>query len=54
MATNNFYPKNEASQITWLKNYAAKLPEYGARCDISGDEIASSLKDIAYQIWLLE
>ena len=54
MATNNFYPKNEALQITWLKNYTAKLPEYGARCDISGDEITSSLKDTAYQLWLLE
>lgn len=54
MATNSFYPKNETLKINWLKNYAAKLPEYGVRCDISGDDITSSLKDTTYQLWLLE
>ena len=54
MAVNSFFPSNEADQIAWLTNYAAKLPVNGAICDISGDEITRTQTDITYQLWLLK
>ena len=54
MTANSFFPSNEADQIVWLSNYAAKLPVNGSVCDIGGDEITHTLADIAYHIWLLK
>ena len=54
MTANSFYPSNEADQIVWLSNYAAKLPANGSVCDISDDEITRTQTEITYQIWLLK
>ena len=54
MTANSFFPGNEADQIVWLSNYAARLPAVGPVCDISGDEITRTQTDITYQIWLLK
>jgi hypothetical protein len=54
MTANSFFPSNEADQIVWLNNYAAKLPVNGEVCDIGGDEITRTLADIAYHVWLLK
>ena len=54
MPSNSFYPSNEVELILWLKSYAAKLPEYGALCGLSNEEISNSLKDTQYQLWLYE
>ena len=46
MYTNSFFPATEADQVIWLSHYALRLPLIGPLCDISPDEITSTLDGI--------
>ena len=54
MSSHSFFPTTEAGQVVWLTNYALKLPIHGPVCGIGEEEIANTLKDIRYYIWMLQ
>ncbi len=54
MTTNSFFPTTEAAQVVWLTHYALKLPIHGPVCGISDEEIAKTLDDIRYYVWMLQ
>jgi hypothetical protein len=54
MSTNSFFPTTQAGQIVWLSHYSLKLPINGPVCNISAEEITSTLADILYYVWLLQ
>ncbi len=54
MTTNTYFPSISADQIIWLTHYNAKLPINGPTCQITPVEIAATLIDIQYYIWLLQ
>ena len=54
MTTNTYFPSISADQIIWLSHYNAKLPINGPTCEITPTEIAATLTDIQYYIWILQ
>ena len=54
MSGGTFFPNTEAEQVVWLSHYALKIPLHGPTCRISDAEIQSTLKDIAYWVWMLQ
>ncbi len=54
MTTYSFFPTTEAGQVVWLSHYALKLPIDGPVCGIDAKEIAATLTDCLYYVWLLQ
>ncbi len=54
MTTNTYFPTIGADQIIWLSHYASKLPINGSSCGIAAQEVATTLADIQYYIWILQ
>ncbi len=54
MYNNSFFPVTEADQVIWLSHYALRLPIMGPLCDISPEEITSTLEDINCHTWLMQ
>jgi hypothetical protein len=53
MANQAYFPASEADRVVWLTHFRAKLPVHGPTLGISPDEIAATLADIDYYVWLL-
>jgi hypothetical protein len=53
MATQRYFPQAEADRIVWLNHYAAKLSSHSAQVSIGDAEVADTLADIKYYVWIL-
>ena len=48
-----YYPGNEAAQVIWLTNYRGKISLHGPTCVLTAGEIADTIADIDFLIWVL-
>lgn len=54
MSIKKFFPQITALQIAWLQRYIFKLQLHGTSCGISQEEIAKTVAELTYYIWLLQ
>ncbi|WP_295454328.1 hypothetical protein [uncultured Thiodictyon sp.] len=54
MSSNTFFPTTEAAQAQWLANYSVKISLHALACGISAEELAGTLLDLRYWIWLIQ
>jgi hypothetical protein len=54
MSNNSFFPTTESGQVVWLTHFALKLPTHAAVLGILDEELANTLKDVNYYVWLLQ
>ena len=54
MTTQSYFPKNEADRIIWLSNFVLKIPLHSTTLTLSPAEVALTLTDLNYFIWLLQ
>ncbi len=54
MAHQVFYPTSEGDRIVWLANYQQKITAHGVHCGLSKAEVADTVADLVYYIWVLQ
>ena len=53
MPTQPYYPRPEPAQVTWLQNYATKLPHDGPICGLSTAEITQTVLEVTSLAYVL-
>jgi hypothetical protein len=53
VSSNSFFPTTEAGQSVWLANFSLKLPIHGPVCGIGAEEIAGTVGEVGYYVWML-
>ena len=54
MANQGYFPSSEADRTAWLAHFRTKLPVHCVNLGFSLDDIAGTLADIDFYIWLLQ
>jgi hypothetical protein len=53
MATQPYFPRKQADRIVWLNHYMNKIRLHGPALGLGEPEIADTLKDIRYYVWVV-
>jgi hypothetical protein len=54
MANQGYFPSSEADRTAWLAHFRTKLPVHCVDLGFTQDDIAGTLADIDFYIWLLQ
>ena len=54
MANQGYFPSSEADRTAWLAHFRTKLPVHCVDLGFTLDDIAGTLADIDFYIWLLQ
>jgi len=53
MSNQAYFPSNEAERVIWLTHFCNKLPLHGSDLGISATEIASTVAEVGFYVWLI-